>query len=53
MEEKKLEELERKLILDEKEFENHLREEEKEISDKIDAEIKELTAISKKDNLGF
>ena len=46
-------ELEKKMILDEKEFDEKFREKEQEILDKIDAEIKELTEISKKDELGF
>jgi septal ring factor EnvC (AmiA/AmiB activator) len=55
MEDKKktVKELEEEMNLREKEFEKHFKEEEKELENKINAEIDELTKISKMDELGF
>ena len=55
MEDKKktVKELEEEMNLREKEFEKYFKEEEKELENKINAEIDELTKISKMDELGF
>ena len=47
------EELAKQLIDRTNDFERHLREEEKEIMDKMDEDIKILRNIAKEDDLGF
>ena len=53
MENLSAEEMERQLGERTKAFEEHIRKVEQEILDEIDSEIKELTRISKEDDLGF